>query len=142
MAMQRKIYQHIASALQAMENCRKTGNAEWIAKHGDTISYIVTNHMPSGCGIDSGIKFDYNASKPNRLVFHTSFHHMDQNGYYDGWSDHTIIVTPDLASGFDIRVIGRDRNDVKNYLGEMYHHALSAELTEAEYIQACGVKAA
>lgn len=43
---------------------------------------------------------------------------------YDGWTDHTVIVTPSLRSGFDIRITGRDRNQTKEYLYEVFDSAL------------------
>jgi len=50
---------------------------------------------------------------------------MGGNGMYSGWSQHKVIVTPSLICGFDIRVTGRDRNQVKDYIAETFHHALS-----------------
>lgn len=140
MTMRRKVYQHIASALQAIENCRRMGNSEWISNHTETIERIIKNYLPSGSGFNNGTQLDFDASKPNRLVFNTAFHHMDEWGVYDGWTDHTVIVTPDLALDFDIRVTGRNRDDIKDYLGETYNDALSVELTEAQYSEVCGVR--
>ena len=131
--MTRKLYQRIASALQAMGNCRKSGNAEWLERHRDTITCLVKNYMPSGSGIDSGTTIDLAASKPNRLVFGTGYHHMNDGGMYDGWTTHTVIVTPDLANGFDLRITGRDRNQIKDYLGDEYHMALSTDIDDAEF---------
>ena len=129
--MLKPLYQRIAIALQAMENCRRTNNSEWLARHRETIETLVANHMPSGSGIDSGTKFDFDASSPNKLVFLTSFHHMNDGGIYDGWTEHSVIVTPDLAMEFGLKVTGRDRNDIKAYLGEIYNEALSARFVEA-----------
>lgn len=131
--MTRKLYQRIASALQAMENCRASGNDEWLSRHRDTITCLVANYMPSGSGIDSGTTIDLAASKPNRLVFDTGFHHMNDGGMYDGWTTHTVIVTPDLATGFDIRITGRDRNQIKDYLGDVYAEALRADIDDESF---------
>ena len=135
-----KLYQQIASCLTAIENCRKTGNTEWQQRHAETIESLVKNHMPSGSGVDSGVAFDYQGSKPNKLLFQTAFHHMSDEGMYDGWTEHGVVVTPDLALGFGLRITGRDRNDIKDYLGELFHEALNAEISEADYRAACGVK--
>lgn len=140
--MTSKLYQHIASALQAMENCRKSGNDEWLIKHRDTIASFVTDYMPSGSGVDNGTQFDCAASRPNRLVFVAYYHHMNDGGMYDGWTEHKIIVTPDLATGFDLKVTGRDRNDIKDYLGELFAQCLGQDITQEQYAAACGVKAA
>jgi len=122
------LYVHIAELTAAMENCRKTDNAEWLEKHQDTIDELVKNHMPRGSGIDCGCEYD-NASTPNRLCFTTSYHHMDEYGGYDGWTDHTVIVTPDLSDGFNLRITGRNRNDIKDYLHEVFDLALRQEIT-------------
>ena len=134
------LYQHIARCLAAQENCRKTGNTEWLSRHGDTINHLVNIYMPSGSGIDSGTKLDFDRSRPNRLVFTAPYHHMNDGGMYDGWTDHDIIVTPNLSfGGFDLRITGRDRNQIKDYLGDTFAEALRQDITDDEYRAACGV---
>ena len=120
----RPLYRAIAEKLQAIENCRKANNAKWEARHSDAIKELVETHMPSGSGFDNGTMLDMTASKPEKLVFQTSFHHMHESGMYDGWTDHSVTVTPSLASGFDMRIGGRDRNDIKNYIAECFAEAL------------------
>ena len=51
-------------------------------------------------------------------MLYTHFHHMNDGGFYDGWTEHSVVVTPSLVYGFDTRITGRDRNDIKNYIGE------------------------
>lgn len=125
-----KVYQQIASTFAAFINCRDgaTLNSEWLMRHSDKIREIVGDKLPSGSGFNNGTQFDFEESKPERLVFNTAFHHMNANGYYDGWTTHKVIVTPSLAHGFDMRVTGRDRNQIKEYIGYTIHHALNAEL--------------
>lgn len=122
-----KLYQHIASRLAAIENCRKHGNSEWIDRHTEWIEDILKEKLPSGSGFDSGTLLNWERSTPNKLIFLTSFHHMDEHGGYDGWTEHEVIVTPDLASGFNLRVTGRDRNGIKDYIGDIFADTLSAE---------------
>jgi hypothetical protein len=61
-------------------------------------------------------------------VIDTSFHHMNENGMYDGWTDHQIIITPSFISGFDIRVTGRNMKGIKEYLIDLFHYVLSKEV--------------
>lgn len=129
--MKRKLYQHIASRLQAMENCDKSGNAEWLDRHERALHVLCRDYLPRGSGFDNGTTL-MEGSKPNRLVFITAYHHMNEGGYYDGWTNHTVIITPDLASGFNVRVTGRDRNDIKDYVGDSFHEALSQEIDDAD----------
>lgn len=122
-----KVYQQIASSLSAMHNCEKSGNTAWYEKHKDTIDDIVTKYLPRGSGFDSGTQIDYERSTPNKIVFGADFHHMDENGYYDGWSEHDVIITPSLAFGFTLKVTGRNRDNIKEYIVDVFHDALSQE---------------
>ncbi len=124
-----KRYQQIASVLLAADNCGKSGNKEWQDRHESKIFQVVRDHMPSGSGFDSGPTLD-DASTPQRLVFNTSFHHMDEWGGYAGWTEHQVIITPCLWSGFNIRVTGRDRNDIKEYIAEAFQTALDADIDQ------------
>ena len=118
------LYSRIASLLIAIENCKKSGNAGWELNHFQNLIELVHNFMPSGSGIDAGTKINTEDSSPNRLVFHISFHHMNESGYYDGWTEHDVIVTPSLLNQFDLRITGRDRNSIKEYLHEVFRDAL------------------
>jgi hypothetical protein len=115
----KKIYEKIALTLQAWENCIISNNKEWQQRHKAILETIMRNG-PSGSGIDCGTKLDMEASNPDKLVFNVSFHHMNDGGYYDGWTTHKIIVTPSLVFGLHIRITGRDRNEIKEHLHEVY----------------------
>ena len=121
----RPLYREIAAKLAAIRNCRESGNTEWEAKHGDALKELV-DMLPSGCGIDCGTKIDEDACHAGKLVFSFSFHHMNDAGMYDGWTDHQVFVTPSF-DGIDLRITGRNRNDIKEYLYETYHFALTQE---------------
>lgn len=98
--------------------------------------------MPSGSGIDSGTKLDYGRSTPDKLVFTMSFHHMNDSGMYDGWTDHSITVKPSLVYGIEIGISGRNRNDIKDYLGDTYHAALTYVVDDAQEALASVVREA
>lgn len=123
--MSKTLAHMIAVKLSSIENCRKSNNAEWLERHTDDLEAIVRNDLPSGSGFDNGTKLDQ-TSKPERLVFNVSFHHMNDVGMYDGWTHHQIIVTPSLVSGIELRITGRDRRDIKEYIAEVFYSALSA----------------
>ena len=122
------LYARVASLLIAIDNCEKSNNNEWRDKHTTALNQLVKNFMPSGSGIDAGTKIDSESSKENRLVFTTAFHHMNEVGYYDGWTEHTIIVTPSLWHDFDMKITGKDRNQIKEYLHDVFDTALRTEL--------------
>jgi len=123
-----KLYQQLASLVQTRLNCIESKNDEWFDKHEERIEALVKNHMPSGSGFDSGTALDLGASDPDRLVFRTSFHHMDGYGMYDGWTEHDIIVTGSLAFGFSLRITGRDRDQIKDYITDCFSTALNTDI--------------
>jgi len=121
--MQKPLFVALASSIQALENCQKSGNSEWAKKHTDRILTLVEENMPHGSGFDKGTQIDLDASTSEKLVFDTAFHHMDEHGYYDGWTDHRIVVRP-LFGSFGMRIGGRDRKDIKEIIGQNFDHCL------------------
>jgi len=122
-----RVYEALANLLVAIKNCEKSGNDEWLVRHRENLDKIVKNYLPSGGGFDAGVTLD-DESNENRLVLNANFHHMNDAGYYDGWTDHKVIVTPNLASRFDLRVTGRNRNDIKDYISETFSFWLDKEV--------------
>lgn len=118
------LYQRFAAYLTARANCKKSGNTEWFGKWTKRIESDIADHMPSGSGVDSGTSIDFGKFRPDkRIVFTCSFHHMNNVGMYDGWTEHEIVLSP-AFDGFNLKVTGRNRNDIKEYLGDLYHEAL------------------
>ena len=120
--MKTTIIKKIASSFQAMLNCEESCNVEWYEKHRDKIELLCKNYLPHGSGFDCGTRFDFDASNPNKLVFVTDFHHMDENGYYDGWSYACkIVVVADFSDiGFNIKITGIRRKN-RIYLDYWYN---------------------
>lgn len=114
----------LASTIDAYWNCR---DLSWKTNHEETIGQIARDLLPSGSGIDGGTGFVFGASNGKRLVLSTQYHHMNANGFYDGWTKHIVYVTPTFH-GFELRITGRDRNDVKDYLYQTFQLDLSAEV--------------
>lgn len=112
-------YVKLARLIQARINCIESENVEWIDKHDESIDKIMET-APSGSGFDNGTKLSFQKSTGKKLVFYTSFHHMDENGFYDGWTEHEITVRPCLQFGFDLRIGGQNRNDIKDYISETF----------------------
>lgn len=110
-----RIYQQIARTINALETC----NLEWEEKHKDALDQIMKT-APSGSGIDSGTKLLIDECKPDKLVFQMDFHHMDEHGYYDGWTEHKVTVRPCLSFSVRINIGGRDRNQIKDYLYDVF----------------------
>lgn len=123
--MKRKLYQAIASAVMARETqeARGADTSTW-TRYADGLA---RHFLPSGSGIDCGTKIDWARTSSARLVFIAPFHHMNENGMYDGWTDHAVFVTPSLAWDIEIRITGRDRNHVKEYIAGLFEYALTRD---------------
>ena len=93
----------IASTIAAIRNCEQSGNVEWLARHRETLCEF-RSFLPHGSGFDTGFTIDDSESNENRLVLEFDFHHMDEHGFYVGWTSHKVIVTPSLVSGFDFEI--------------------------------------
>ncbi len=86
----------------------------------------IMRDAPSGSGIDCGTKLAMEKCSSDRIVFATSFHHMNDVGMYSGWTDHYVTITPTF-DGIDVRIGGRDRNGIKDYLADVYREWARAE---------------
>ena len=115
----------IGTAAPAMERAGASGNDEWCGRWGRILDNIFANIMPSGSGFDAGTKMV--RASDREIVMSAGFHHMNENGYYDGWTEHTIRARATFG-GFDITVSGRDRNGIKDYIADTFHFALSARV--------------
>lgn len=124
--MQKVNVKKLAGLLNAYQSCVKSNNVEWKDKHEDSINEMLVN-LPSGSGIDSGMKFDFESSNPGKLIFTFGYHHLNENGYYEGWTEHKLIITPSLYFGLNFRITGRDRNYVKDYLTDLFHETFTIE---------------
>jgi hypothetical protein len=127
--MTKHLYTRLALLVDAILRCRAKGMTDWEKRHMETLRELVKEHMPSGGGFDAGTRLDEERSTSEKLVFITSYHHMNDGGYYDGWTEHTVVITPSLAFHFDLKVTGKDRRDIKEYIAEVFHASLLIEDT-------------
>jgi len=96
----------------------KTANENFQSKFIEKI-HEYEKELPNGSGIDSGCKVDIENSGKNKVVIEFSFHHMNENGYYDGWTEHKAIFKPSLT-GIELKITGKDRNMIKDYLHDLF----------------------
>ncbi len=81
--------------------------------------------LPRGSGIDAGTTVVSVTDK--QIVLTAGYHHMNEGGYYDGWTEHTIRVRPSLMLGMTVTVSGPNRNNIKDYLQELYMRVMEQE---------------
>lgn len=131
-----RIYQRIAQLLTAISNCRESGNAEWQDRHALRLRTLMRETAPSGSGIDCGTKL-MGDSTPEKLRFAVDFHHMNEGGMYDGWTEHVVTVRPSLAFNITLSISGRDRAGIKEYLGDTMHYWLMTQIDDLpEHVRA------
>lgn len=123
------LYKKLARALIARNICQRDGNKEWLDKWNQTIDNIMKS-APSGAGFDLGTSLSTDYSGDNKLIFITNFHHMNENGYYYTWSCHEIEVTPDLGYELGINVSGSNKNEIKDYIADVFIEWLTQEVEE------------
>ena len=134
--MERTLAEAIASRVLARRDCiadaanytadspMRATRLEWVRRHKEEGDALARECLPSGSGFDNGSAIDWERSNADRLVFTTAFHHMDDAGFYDGWTEHSVTVRASLALGLVVTVSGRDRNGVKDYIAESFALAL------------------
>lgn len=131
------VYRAIASANNARMNCIANGNAEWKVRHTQKIEQLVREYLPSGSGYDNDTKIDFDCSSNDELIFRTSFHHMDENGYYCGWSNHKVIVRPsfdgiriDIKSEYPDDIEETMNVDGNEFMYDDFYHSLLRTVKE------------
>ena len=120
-------YAAIAEHLGCIARCQEAGREEWL-RHWEAQLEKIMNDGPSGSGLDHGTILIREECRKNRLVFRVDYHHMNEVGYYDGWTEHEVIVTPDFAAGVKLRVTGRNRNEIKDYITTTMHDWLLEQI--------------
>ena len=124
-----ELYRELASRIVARNNCVKSSTLEWKGKHEEVISQLI-DKLPHGSGLDSDWRINYEKSQPDRIQLYTSYHAMDENGFYDGWIDFTLTITPSLLSGFHLNISGvfGKYQDIKEYLYDILNYALNQRI--------------
>lgn len=113
------LYVALARALQWQSRVN-----EHFRPQADERVRLLVKRLPHGNGIDGETIVEWNNG---RILLKVSFHHMNENGFYTQWTDHVITISPSLTYGFDLKVSGKNVNDIKDYLGDLFNMALREE---------------
>lgn len=140
-----KVYQKLSSLLSALNNCQNkieshcltiqeaincntcVNAQKWLEIHQENIDKII-QMFPKGSGFDCGTEFNQFLSTPEKLIFITEFHHLNEYGFYTGWTRHKITVKPSLQFDFKININGKNKNNIKNYIVECFEQILNTEV--------------
>lgn len=127
-----KLYVLLAGACAARLRCKEKNNSGWFDKWEESIETLVRKHMPSGSGVDSGVKFNFDKSTGEKLVFDSGFHAMDENGFYERWINFSVTVKPSLQFGFTLNIVGNfgRRQEIKEYLHGVFSDSLGEVVSE------------
>lgn len=127
------VIQEIAGTVGAWKRCKAQGNS-FADKHDDRLDTLEREFLPHGSGIDRGVQIDREKSTEARVLLRLGFNHMDEHGFYDGWTEHIVAVVPTF-DGYRLSIGGRNRNDIKDYLHQTLDYALSR--TSQVYCESC-----
>lgn len=117
----------ISECVGSLKRCDQT--SDWVSRYEARLAEIERNYLPSGSGIDSGTKINREKSTEHKIVLEFDYHHMNDTGYYTGWSPYTVTIIPTF-NGIEIaRITGRDEY-LKDMLADQFHYALSEPLQE------------
>ena len=122
---------YIAKVCVAAKNCEKNNSKDWERRWHAQLDYIEKNILPSGAGLDAGSKIYRDNTNEAEIFIKTSFHHMDDAGGYDGWTDHLIKVRATFL-GVKIDISGQNLNGIKKYLGDVFGDTLGRDLSPEE----------
>jgi len=109
-------------------------NCEWLKTVNNTFltqcEFQIDHYesmLPSGSGLDSGCTIDRGNSGKEGIIINFDFHHLNENGYYDGWTNHKAIIKPTLT-GIELKVYGEDKNGIIEYLNDTLYSVLTSEV--------------
>jgi len=131
-----KLYQQIPSTINARQNCESSGNSDWYDKHGCLLDHMERNYLPSGSGIDSGCTLI--KDRCDVIVIESSYHVMNDGGYYTHWIDFKVTVRPSLQFNFELTItgaFGKDQ-DIKDYLYDLFNEVMNQEVLKSD-IESC-----
>ena len=94
-----KVYQKMARLV----DWNPTGS--YIISKNEQMEDLVKNYLPSGSGFDGDISID-EKSTDEKIIIRVEYHHMDINGFYDGWSTFKVIITASMAYNYCMQVKG------------------------------------
>lgn len=122
------IIQAIAQSVDARINCIDRNLLPGVGINENKIEELI-EQLPFGGGIDYGVEIDYERSNSDRIVINSTYHVMNDDGYYTGLINYRVIITASLLFGIDVNVVGNFSSNmsargVKEYLIDLYNNAL------------------
>lgn len=82
--------------------------------------------LPIGNGIEAKSVILLKSTE-KRIVIDTAYWHPNVSYETSRWTDHQIVITPSFEGEINIRVTGKNLNNIKEYLNEVFREALMKE---------------
>lgn len=124
--MPKTVIQVINEALEdrAMSEFRVTKWGTFGRSWSDVLEFILQAYLPSRQGFEGGTDINARESRTSsRIVFSTTYRHVDANGEVYRCTNHKVIVKPAFG-GISVSVTGEDINNVKKYIAKIFQDAL------------------
>ena len=93
----------------------------------------ILNCLPSGSGFTAGTRII--SVSDSRIVIEAAFLHRGDSGYYDSWEIHRVTCAPSLLYGIKLTVSGKNKNDVKDYIYDLFYGCLMSNFNWIEELQ-------
>lgn len=134
--MRKKLYREISIKINAISHCIESGNTEWEIKHSNDLREL-ESFLPCGSGFDSGCEI-LESSTDERIIIESSYHAMDENGFYCGWYDFRIEISPSLIFNFEIDLIcdfpdNPELYGLDDYIIDVFDYHLNQEIEKINY---------
>ena len=62
-------------------------------------------------------------STETKIVIDTAYWHYETSR----WTEHQVVITPNFEGGINIRITGKNEDNIKEYLHEIFREALMKE---------------
>ena len=108
-----KLYQKIAIVVSQKNTLKKAKELS-----------LLQELLPIGEGIETGSVILLKSTK-KRIAIETIYWHPN---YSDEWSKHQVIITPSFEDEINIRITGKNENNIKEYLHNVFREALMSEI--------------
>lgn len=108
----------LSAQVYSIQQAKKRNDQDEIDRRKAIIEQMI-EALPHGSGLDNGVKFCLERSTDSKLIFSTSFHHMNEVGYYTGWTEHKIVLTPKFGD-YRMRITGINKNNIKEHLADIF----------------------
>jgi hypothetical protein len=107
-----KLYQKIARVVSQENTPLKEKQLSWLQEL-----------LPIGNGIETGCVISLKSTK-KRIVIDTAYWHPNNS---DEWTNYQVVITPSFEGEINIRIKGKNEDDIKEYLHEYFRETLMQE---------------